>query len=501
MGAMQHDERSDIRRHRWKVSLSIFLIFVIAVVVPLVIVKPWDKTNLGHQDDDLNIPNPTATPGPLPPNQPITPSKDDSARCNAYTPALNESFDYASGKVKMRGVNLGGWLVLEPFITPSLFEPYIKNGVIDEWTLCKHLGPEGAKALLDKHYSTWVTEATFIRIRDLGLNYVRIPIGYWALGGLTTEEPFVPNLSWTYLLRALEWARKYGIRVMVELHAAPGSQNGWNHSGRSGAINWINGTDGTANAQRTLSYVQKLATFFSNSDYAHVGPILGLLNEPAGYLIGGDKVKDWYDQALGVVRTATGAGKGPWMVIHDAFLGLSAWSDSKGDRTILDAHEYIMFDDNLMRMNRTAQLKFACNTWGSDIATSIKTFGPTMVGEFSVAVNDCAKYLNGIGMGYRWEGTFNGQPAVFPNMTCANENNPATYDAAYKTFLSNYFNAQIDAYEQGAGWFYWNFKTESNPLWSYFDGVDGGWIPKDANNRGSGYCLANGYAFNKPSTE
>ena len=32
----------------------------------------------------------------------------------------NQRFDFGSEKI--RGVNLGGWLVLEPWITPSIFE-------------------------------------------------------------------------------------------------------------------------------------------------------------------------------------------------------------------------------------------------------------------------------------------------------------------------------------------------------------------------------------------
>ncbi len=35
-----------------------------------------------------------------------------------------------------------------------------------------------------------------------------------------------PNNSLRYFLRVLEWARKYGLRVCLDLHAVPGSQNG-----------------------------------------------------------------------------------------------------------------------------------------------------------------------------------------------------------------------------------------------------------------------------------
>ncbi|KAF9908828.1 hypothetical protein EC991_009346 [Linnemannia zychae] len=500
MSTSRKGERSCFRRYRCIIILIIFIVIAAAVAVPLVLLKPWDK----NKSNNGKGPSGSAKPDLIPPNTIISPSTDNSAQPNGYTPPLNQPFDYANGAVKMRGVNLGGWLVLEPFITPSLFDPYIKDGVVDEWTLCAHLGPDAAKKLLEDHYASWVNEDTFVQIKKLGLNHVRVPIGFWALGNLVPGEPYVANVSWRYLLRAIEWARKHGIRVMVELHGAPGSQNGWNHSGRVGQIRWLNGTDGAMNAQRTLPYLRQMATFFSSPDYAHVSPIMGMLNEPAAFLIGGDQVMDWYKQAFATVRQATGPGKGPWAIIHDGFLGLEAFGGfmPKSDRLMIDSHQYIMFNEGLMSLNRTAQLKFACQTWGTASTTSTKTFGPTMVGEFSVAVNDCATYLNGINTGYRWDGTFGSSGYRYsPDSTCAGANDASTYTPEYKTFLKQFFLAQVEAFEQGSGWFYWNFKTESNPLWSYFDGVENGWLPEDANNRGPVFCASMGYRLDLPPVE
>lgn len=39
--------------------------------------------------------------------------------------------------------------------------------------------------------------------------------------------------QWKYLLQAFQWARKYGIRINLDMHSCPGSQNGYNHSGRN----------------------------------------------------------------------------------------------------------------------------------------------------------------------------------------------------------------------------------------------------------------------------
>jgi glucan 1,3-beta-glucosidase len=39
------------------------------------------------------------------------------------------------------------------------------------------------------------------------------------------DEPWVSG-SWKYLLKSLEWCREYKIKAIIDLHGAPGSQNG-----------------------------------------------------------------------------------------------------------------------------------------------------------------------------------------------------------------------------------------------------------------------------------
>ena len=80
-------------------------------------------------------------------------------------------------------------------------------------------------------------------------------IPYWCIE-VWDGEPFLPKVSWTYVLKAFEWARKYGLRINLDLHTIPGSQNGWNHSGRFGQKNWMEGPMGYANAQRSLDYMR-----------------------------------------------------------------------------------------------------------------------------------------------------------------------------------------------------------------------------------------------------
>ena len=123
----------------------------------------------------------------------------------------------------------GDWdfhrLVLEPWITPTLFADTDDNTVVDEYTYGAKYGPIEASRLLTAHWDSWITEADFAAIASYGLNHVRIPIGYWALD-TSRGEPY-PQGQYPYLFKAVGWAKKHGLRVMIDIHGAPGSQNGF----------------------------------------------------------------------------------------------------------------------------------------------------------------------------------------------------------------------------------------------------------------------------------
>ena len=82
------------------------------------------------------------------------------------------AFDYSGNKVY--GVNLGGWFVLEPWITPSMFSD---GQSPDEYSLCKSLGDK-AQSTMSDHWNSWITQEDFNSIARAGLNHVRVPVGY-----------------------------------------------------------------------------------------------------------------------------------------------------------------------------------------------------------------------------------------------------------------------------------------------------------------------------------
>ena len=81
----------------------------------------------------------------------------------------------AEKSLKIRGVNLGGWRVLEKWIKPSLFsewDAFDKKAPKDQWTYCETLGKTECKKRLEQHWDTWVTESTISDLADAGITHV-----------------------------------------------------------------------------------------------------------------------------------------------------------------------------------------------------------------------------------------------------------------------------------------------------------------------------------------
>lgn len=398
---------------------------------------------------------------------------DDSKAANSHVPALDKKWGSYSDR-PVRGVNVGGWLSLEPFITPSLFNYDESEGIIDEYTLCAHLGSSCADTL-EKHYSTFVTEQTFKDIADAGLDHVRIPFSYWAVATYDSD-PYLFRTSWRYLLRGIEWARKYGLRINLDLHGLPGSQNGWNHSGRQGDIGWLNGPDGDLNAKRSLDIHDKLSKFFAQDRYRNIISHYGLANEPRMTFLSESAVIDWTSSAYKLVR-ANGISDAV-VVFGDGFMGLHNWQGKLTglENLALDVHQYVIFNTNQIVFDHEAKVKYACDGWTKQTLQSMDTstgFGPTLVAEWSQADTDCAKYLTNVGWGNRWTGTYKTGnasldvdtprcPTTDDQCDCGEANaDPSQWSGAYKKFLLAFAEAQMTSFEKGWGWFYWVWDTES----------------------------------------
>lgn len=255
-----------------------------------------------------------------------------------------------------------------------------------------------------------------------------------------------------YFLKAVQWARKYGLRINLDLHALPGSQNGWNHSGRLGSVNVLNGPMGYANAQRSLDYIRILAEFISQDQYKDVVAMFGITNEPQAPTFGQDALSRYYLQAYGMVRTAGGVGQGngPFISYHDGFLGQNNWAGflPGADRIALDTHPYLCFGSQSSNP-LSSFVTTPCDAWAANMNTSMSAFGLSAAGEFSLAVNDCGLYVNGVGLGTRYEGTYT--PGTWPKIgSCDPWLDWESWDAPTKANYKKLALSSMDALQVSA---------------------------------------------------
>ena len=152
----------------------------------------------------------------------------------------------------------------------------------------------------------------------MGLNFVRIPIGYWAFQ-LLDNDPYVQGQV-QYLEKALGWARKNNIRVWIDLHGAPGSQNGFDNSGLRDSYNFQNGD----NTQVTLNVLNTIFKKYGGNEYSDVVIGIELLNEPLGPVLNMDKLKQFFLDGYNSLRQT---GSVTPVIIHDAFQVFGYWNN------------------------------------------------------------------------------------------------------------------------------------------------------------------------------
>ena len=127
----------------------------------------------------------------------------------------------------VRGVNLGGLFIPEVWMQPGFFQG---SGLGWSGSLCRmvNFSRPLAEERMAGLFRDWLSEADFQEIAARGFNSVRVPVGYWNIIA-DPYKAFAPaDLAVSH--RIVDWifdmAEKYGLSVLLDLHGAPGSQNG-----------------------------------------------------------------------------------------------------------------------------------------------------------------------------------------------------------------------------------------------------------------------------------
>lgn len=155
----------------------------------------------------------------------------------SWVRAAGTSFVSDGRALQLRGINLGGWLLIEGWIICLNRDVPKEKRLPDEralWRLIeKRFGARAARAMQKAHHDRWITGEDFVRIREAGFNFVRVPFWHEWLNHDRKPDRIDPK-GWKYLDRAVEWGKDVGLWVLLDLHGAPGSQSPWDHTGVTG---------------------------------------------------------------------------------------------------------------------------------------------------------------------------------------------------------------------------------------------------------------------------
>jgi len=425
----------------------------------------------------------------------------------------------------IRGVNIGGWLVLERFITPYFFaltdcdingdfhyypsqidapppthpsynlmtpqsncqpiQPY----PVDEWTLTSAFTTkELAQKYMDIHWDYFVTRQDIVTLKKNGVTHVRVPVGHWIMGDIRDDEPWVDG-GWEYFARLSGWCREEGIEVWGDLHTAPGSQNGFDNSGhlldKPTCDGWdqTNDTDKilSDNVIRTLKAVDDFTAAIARDNLTDVVTGFGVLNEPFADC-DPTVVRKFDDLAFSIVKK--NMGNDTAVYIGDLFNATKWnngwWTDKGHENTFLDSHYYHVFDENPRHLSPRQHIALVCEHNHRDTVACCyenDTHTPSIgisriIGEWSASFDTlvCDKLdvvMDGIAA--------TGKAPEFDRVI-----SPDRQD-----FLENFVKAQMVTFEAAnvgvsRGWFYWTFKMEGGAFaeWDFIRGINEGWIPK-----------------------
>jgi hypothetical protein len=133
--------------------------------------------------------------------------------------------DETGKKVLLRGVGLGNWLLPEGYMwqfgdqgdRPRKIEKIVSDLI----------GQEAADRFWIEFRKNYITEADIRRISELGFNSVRPALNSRRF--LTEgENPATVDEGFQLLDNLIQWCKKYGIYVILDMHGAPGGQTGAN---------------------------------------------------------------------------------------------------------------------------------------------------------------------------------------------------------------------------------------------------------------------------------
>ncbi|GFP86518.1 probable glucan 1 3-beta-glucosidase a [Phtheirospermum japonicum] len=359
----------------------------------------------------------------------------------ATQPGLNETFTFVilnNTKVRIRASNglylqavngdsvradYGGssndWSDQNPSVFQIILIPGPPRG---EYQLTNGYGPSKAPAVMRNHWNTYIVADDFRFMSQNGLTAVRIPVGWWIMYDQNPPKPFVGG-SLQALDNAFTWAQQYNMKVLVCLHAVPGSQNGYDHSGtRDGFQEW-----GASYIPQTVAVIDFLAKRYANR--SSLGAI-ELINEPLAPGVSLDDLTNYYKQGYAAVRKYS---PNAYVILSNRLGDVNNTEllplAKGGYRCVIDVHYYNLYSTMFVNMTAQQNIDYIYNQRKKTLQEVTPTTGPlSFVGE--------------------WTGEW------------------LVKDAPMQDY-QRYAKAQLDVYGNATfGWAYWSYKCGNSTPWS-----------------------------------
>ncbi len=304
----------------------------------------------------------------------------------------------------LRGINLGGWLVAERWMTPTLFEEIISDGEI---ALVQELGYDVAKARLEKHRNTFITETDFKWIADHGFDFVRLPVGHW-LFAETTD--FIDGEE--YVRKAFQWASSYKLKIILDFHGLQGSQNGFDHSGQVGKVRLYR----HGNRDKALQTLEYMCRTYGKDPQLLA---IEIINEPkVRWFLW--RLLRYYDRAIRVARAYIAPEVK--IIISDAFkprrMAKAMRRRRYNDQVVLDVHLYQLFSPQDQMLTFGEHLVKVHSEW-KELLKELSESTPILVGEWSTALPAYAYSPQGLNEAEYAEQYFRAQQELFETLSWA----------------------------------------------------------------------------------
>eukprot|EP01041_Mallomonas_annulata_P007992 gene7992-16355_t len=350
----------------------------------------------------------------------------------------------------IRAVNIGGLFVMQRWITPGLID-WFGTGISNEKSFAEKCKQYKICDRLPQHWKNFYSANDFFQMKKLGLNSIRLPVAWWFFGGFPSMVLPDEDILDEYhpLTNIIRYAKSANLQVILEISQLTEmytkNLEDTTVATSIAVASYINHIKKKFHLDNimilglsvvTSSITEEIAIFDKSiKKIRSIEPFLPIM------VLESSQTTPSYDNVYLTTKVYHG------MAVQDI-----ASDTSAGDREKMFAHE-----------------KIACG-YQAPLHFTTCTRAPTMIGEFSLAIENCMPYVDADYKDYGQCGRINERAA----------------SPWWQRSISSFAMRQISTYEKELGWAFLTYKLDnvaeskgyssSSVYWSFRMAVAEGYI-------------------------